>query len=201
MKIDPASLSLHDAHHLFISAVLPRPIAWVSTVGKNGVFNLAPFSYYIIICNKPAIVGFSTGWTRDGKKKDTLRHIEDSREYVINMVSEPLAKAMNITATPYPPDVSEFKEAGLTPVKADLVKAPLVAESPVNLECRLQQIMEFGEFPQKTSFIMGEVLRVHIKDEFYVGGEIQMDKLKVLGRLGGELYCRINDIFEMKMPH
>jgi len=102
---------------------------------------------------------------------------------------------------PYPSDVDEFKEAGLTPVKADLVKAPMVVESPINLECRLTQILEFGEDLRKTAFVIGEVLRVHVRDELYVEGEIQMAKLKAIARLGGELYCRTRDIFEMKRPH
>ena len=118
-----------------------------------------------------------------------------------NVVDETLAESMNVTSAPYPSDVDEFKEAGLTPVKADLVKVPMVAESPINLECRLVQILEFGEAPRTNSFIIGEVLRVHVRDELYVNGEIEMAKLKAVGRLGGMgLYCRIRDSFEMKRP-
>ncbi len=200
MKIDPASVDRRDLYRLFIGAIVPRPIAWVSTVGEDGVFNLAPFSFYAGISSKPALVGFCIGWKRDGQKKDTLRNIESTREFVINVVDETLAEPMNVTAAPYPIEVDEFKEAGLTPLKADLVKAPMVAESPINLECRLTQIMEFGEATGKTSFIIGEVLRVHVRDELYVDGEIQISKFKVIGRLGGEQYCRTRDIFEMKIP-
>ena len=201
MKIDLANLDHRDTHHLMVGAVVPRPIAWVSTVGEDGVFNLAPFSAYGMVSMKPAMLGFSVATTRDGKKKDTLRNIEFAREFVINVVDETLAEPMNVTSAPYPSNVDEFKEAGLTLVKADLVKAPMVAESPINLECRLVQILEFGEAPRTNSFIIGEVLRVHVRDELYVNGEIEMAKLKAIGRLGGvDLYCRIRDSFEMKRP-
>jgi len=145
-------------------------------------------------------VVFGVSWRRDGEKKDTLRNIESTKEFVINVVDETLAEAMNVTAVPYPPDVDEFKEARLTPVKADLVKAPMVGESPIHLECRLRQILESGEGLRKSSFIMGDLLRVHIRDELIVDGEIQMDRLKAIARLGGEWYCRTRDLFTMPRP-
>jgi len=202
MKIDVANLGHRDSHRLMVGAVVPRPIAWVSTVGEDGVFNLAPFSAYAMVSMKPALVGFCVATTRDGRKKDTLKNIESTKEFVINVVDETLAEAMNVTAATYPSDVDEFKEARLTPVKADLVKAPMVAESPINLECRLTQVLEFGEAPRTNSFIIGEVLRVHVRDELYANEEIQMSQLKAIGRLGGggDLYCRTSDSFEMKRP-
>ena len=202
MKIDVANLDQRSSHRLMVGAVVPRPIAWVSTVGEDGVFNLAPFSAYAMVSMKPALVGFCVAITRDGRKKDTLKNIESTKEFVINVVDETLAEAMNVTAATYPSDVDEFKEARLTPVKADLVKAPMVAESPINLECRLTQVLEFGEAPRTNSFIIGEVLRVHVKDELYANEEIQMSQLKAIGRLGGggDLYCRTSDSFEMKRP-
>jgi len=202
MKIDVANLDQRSSHRLMVGAVVPRPIAWVSTVGEDGVFNLAPFSAYAMVSMKPALVGFCVATTRDGRKKDTLKNIESTKEFVINVVDETLAEAMNVTAATYPSDVDEFKEARLTPVKADLVKAPMVAESPINLECRLTQVLEFGEAPRTNSFIIGEVLRVHVKDELYANEEIQMSQLKAIGRLGGggDLYCRTSDSFEMKRP-
>jgi flavin reductase (DIM6/NTAB) family NADH-FMN oxidoreductase RutF len=201
MKIDLANLDTRDTRHVMAGAVVPRPIAWVSTVDEDGIFNLAPFSAYCMVSLKPAMVGFCIG-VRNRRKKDTLINIESTKEFVINVVDETLAEPMNVTSTPYPSDVDEFKEAGLTPVKADLVKAPMVAESPINLECRLNQILEFGEAPLTNRFIIGEVLRVHIRDELYVDGDIQLSKLKAIGRFGGggDLYCRTSDIFEMKYP-
>lgn len=200
MKIDPKDLDYRDVYRLFMSAVVPRPIALVSTIGENGVFNLAPFSGFATIGVKPSLVHINIGRKRDGQKKDTLVNIESSKDFVINVVNEALAEAMNQSSAEYPSDVDEFKEVGLNPVKADIVKSPMVAESPVNMECQLVEIMEFGDLPRRTSMVIGEVVRVHIKDGLYVNGEIQMPALRVLGRLGGDLYCRTTDIIEMERP-
>ena len=184
-----------------MSAVVPRPIAWVSTIGEDGVFNLAPYSAFTSISLKPTLVGITFGWKRGGEKKDTLKNIEFSKDFVVNVVVEALAEAMNLTATQYPSDVDEFKEAGLTPIKADLVKSPMVAESPVNMECRLVQILEFGEAPLGTQVVIGEVVLVHIKDELWTGKYIEPSKLKAVARIGGrDSYCRTRDIFEMERP-
>ncbi|MFC2003877.1 flavin reductase family protein [Chloroflexota bacterium] len=201
MKIDLENLDYHDSHEVLVNAVAPRPIAFVSTVGEDSVFNIAPYSFFAPVCCKPALVGFGIGWKRDGQKKDTLVNIEATKEFVICVVDEALAEPMNQTSAEYPSDVDEFKEVGLTPVKADLVKAPLVAESPINMECRLSQILEFSGGGRRNSFIIGEVLRVHVMDELYVNGEIKPASWKAIARLGGELYCRTRDVFEMKRPY
>ena len=200
MKIDLSTLDYRGSHAVLSSAIVPRPVAFVSTVGEDGVFNLAAFSFFAPLCIKPALVGFNVSSKRDGQQKDTLINIEAIKDFVINVVGETLAEPMNQASAEYPSDVDEFKEVGLTPVRADIVKAPLVAESPVNMECRLVQILEFGEFPRKTSFIIGEILLVHVKDELYANGEIKISELKPIARLGAELYCRTRDIFEMKRP-
>ena len=200
MKIDPRDLDYRYVYQLFMSAVVPRPIALVSTIGENGIFNLAPFSGFATMGLKPSLVHINIARKRDGQKKDTLANIEFSKDFVVNIVNEALAEAMNQSAAEYPSDVDEFKEVGLTPVKADIVKSPMVAESPVNMECQLLEILEFGELPRGTSVVIGEVVQVHIKDGLYVNGEIQASALKALGRLGGNLYCRTTDIIEIKRP-
>ena len=200
MKIDPADLNRQEAHALLVGAILPRPIAFVSTVGKDGIHNIAPFSFFTGMSTKPAVVGFAVGCRRDGTKKDTLVNIEYTKDYVINLVNEELAEAMNQAAGEYPSHVDEFKVAGLTPVKSDLVKSPRVAESPVNMECRLMQILEFGQSPNVNSFIIGEVVGVHVQEETWVDGVIKASKVQAIGRLGEDLYCRTKDIFEMKRP-
>lgn len=200
MKIDPANLDLKGAHDLLVSAVLPRPIAFISTIGRDGVYNLAPFSYFTVLSSKPAVVGVGIGRKRDGQKKDTLVNVEFAGDYVINIVTESLAKAMNLASGEYPSQVDEFKEVGLTPDQSDLVRSPRVVESPVNMECRLMQILEFGEAPRISSFIIGEIVRIHIKDEMWVHGVIKAHMLAAIGRLGEDLYCRTMDIFEMKRP-
>ena len=200
MKIDLAKLDIMGAHELMVGAVLPRPIAWVSTIGEDGVYNLAPFSYFSALSTKPAVVGFGVGRNRDGRKKDTLVNVEFSKDFVINIVTEAIGAAMNQTSGEYPSHVDEFKEAGLTAIKSDLVKPPRVAESPVNLECRLLQILQFGEAPRINSFVIGEVLLAHVRDELCKDGVIQGDRLKAVGRMGEDFYCRTMDRFEMKRP-
>ena len=200
MYIDLKNWDKQALHELFTSAIVPRPIAWVSTVGENQVFNLAPFSSFTFIGLKPALVCLQITCRRDRQKKDTLRNIEFSRDFVVGVVTEVLVEVMNQTCYEYSSDVSEFKECGLTPVKSSLVKAPLIAESPVNMECRVLQVMEFGECPTGGHVIIGEVLAVHVKDEFWDGDKIDAGKLKAVGRLGGDLYCRTTDSFELKRP-
>jgi flavin reductase (DIM6/NTAB) family NADH-FMN oxidoreductase RutF len=200
MKIDPRTLNNHDSHEIMVGAIQPRPIAFVSTISKDGIYNLAPFSFYVAMCSKPAIVGFGIGLKRGGKKKDTLVNIEDTKEFVINFVSDPLTKAMNQSAGEYSSHVDEFKMVGLTPIPGDFVKAPRVAESPISMECRLKQILQFGEPPSMHSFVIGEVVQIYVNDEYLVNGVIQSSKLKAIGRLGEDLYCKVIDIFEMKRP-
>ena len=202
MKIDTDNLALQDSSHLMTDIVVPRPIAWVSTIDENGVFNLAPFSCYGLVSGLPMVVGFSVGSYRDGQKKDTLRNIELTKDFVINVVTETLASAMNVTSASYPREVSEFLKAGLTPIKADIVNAPMVAESPVKIECRVIQIIEFGKTPVTNSLILGSVLRVHVADEFWNKLTRRIEGLRPIARLGGEgdLYCRTEDTFQMKRP-
>ena len=200
MKIDPTNLEWKDAHELLVGAVIPRPIAFVSTIGEDGVFNVAPFSFFAAVAVSPLVIGVGVGRKRGGEKKDTLVNIEFSKDFVVGVVDENLAQAMNQASAKYPSDVDEFKEVGLTPMKADLVKSPMVGESPINMECRFLQALEFGDFPRISTFVLGKMVRVHIKDELYVNNEIQMSGLKAIARMGGELYCRTRDIFEMKRP-
>ena len=196
MKIDPKDLDWRGAHQLLLSAIVPRPIALVSTIGENGIFNLAPFAGFSTICHKPSLIHINIGHKRDGQKKDTLLNIEFSKDFVINVVNEALAKAMKQSAADYPRDVDEFEKVGLTPVKSDLVKSPLVAESPVNMECQLVQILKYGDLPQESSVVIGEVVRVHIQDELYVNNEIQFGALRAIGRIG-DIYCRTTDIIDI----
>jgi len=202
MKIDPKNLNQQDSHHLLTELVIPRPIAWVSTVDGQGIFNLAPFSAYGMVSSRPMVVSFSVGIKRDGQKKDTLTNVELTGEFVVNVVTKDLAEKMNITSAPYPSDVNEFEKAKLTAVAADFVKAPMVAESPVNMECRVIQSLNIGKPSPSCSLIIGEVLCIHIRDEFYDSQTKLVSGLRAIARLGGErdLYCLGQDTFEMNRP-
>jgi flavin reductase (DIM6/NTAB) family NADH-FMN oxidoreductase RutF len=200
MKIDPANFDAKEVHGLLVGCVTPRPIAFVSTIGENGVYNVAPFSFFTVMSLHPAILGFAIGRRRGGVKKDTLVNIEYSGDFVVNVVTETIAQAMNQTAGDYTIDVDEFREAGLTPVASDRVRPPRVAESPIQLECRLMQIMEFGTPPRIHNFVVGEILIVHVQDDMLASGVIKADRVRAIGRLGEDYYCRTRDIFEMKRP-
>jgi len=200
MKVALADLSYQDTYELLVCSIVPRPIAWVSTVDEQGIFNLAPFSAYGMVSMKPAMIGFCVAAGREGQIKDTLRNIKSTNQFAINIVTENLAEPMNLTSALLPADIDEFKEAGLTPGQADLIKAPIVTESPINFECRLDQILAFGEAPRISNFIIGEILLLHIIDELYGDGEIQVSKINTIGRLGGDLYCRTTDSFKMMRP-
>jgi flavin reductase (DIM6/NTAB) family NADH-FMN oxidoreductase RutF len=202
MKFDPKDLKQQELSHLLTDIVVPRPIAWVSTVSDRGVYNLAPFSAYAMVGTNPMVVCFTVSTTREGQKKDTILNLELTKEFVISVVTEDLAEAMNKTSAPYPREVSEYEKAGLTPIKADLVKAPMVGESPVNMECAVLQILEFGETPTLSNLVIGEVLLVHIADELYDKQSGRISGLKAVGRLGGngDIYCLTRDTFRMKRP-
>jgi flavin reductase (DIM6/NTAB) family NADH-FMN oxidoreductase RutF len=200
MKFDPDSMKSRAIHELLVGCVTPRPIAFVSTIGKDGVYNVAPFSFFTIMSICPAVAGFAIGRKRGGTKKDTLVNIEFSGEYVINVVTESMARSMNQAAGDYPSHVDEFKETGLTPVASDLVRPPRVDQSPIQLECKLLQIMELGVFPSVHNFVAGEILRIHVRDDVMIDGVIRAEKVNAIGRLGEDFYCLTQEIFEMKKP-
>lgn len=203
MKIDPKTMDFRDLHHLLAGAIVPRPIALVSTVGANGVQNVAPLSSISIASVMPPMVtiSLSTRRRRAGEQKDTLRNILASKEFVVNVpVTESMAEAMNLAGAEFPSHVSEFAETGLTPVPADLVQAPLVAEAPVSFECRMVHMLEFGELPSVSTLIVGEVIRAHVKDEFFADGQLQSGRMQAIGRLL-EPYCRTRDVFDFKVEY
>lgn len=200
MDLSPENLSVSEVTKLRSGLIVPRPIALISTVGGDGVFNVAPYAQFMAICSRPPTLCFSATRKEGGQKKDTLINIELTREFVVNVVDEILAEAMNKTAASYPRGVSEFEKAGLTPIPGDVVKAPRVAEAPASMECRLREILEYGEMPHAASLIVGEIVRFHIRDDLFKGGEVDVLNLRPIGRLSADYYCRIRDIFEMKTP-
>lgn len=201
MVIDPAASSIHDIEKLLVGVILPRPIAFVSTISPDGVTNLAPFSFFTAVCPKPPVICFCNSIrVRDGSKKDTLRNVEATGEFVVNVVSEEFAQQMVVCSGDYPPDVSEFDVSGLTPIPSDLVKPPRVKESHVQMECRLLQVVTISTEPGGGSLVMGEVLRFHVDDDIIDQGKVDPDKLRPIGRMGGIEYVRTTDRFSMTRP-
>jgi len=194
-----SDLSWLESHELLISLVVPRPIALVSTISEKHVFNVAPFSFFGAMCCKPAVIYLSISMRRrKEEEKDTLRNIRYAKDFAVNVVTEDLADAMNKCGADYPHNVSEFDKVGLTPSPADLIKSPLVAESPINMECKLLQIQRFGQIPDSSDVVIGEILRAHIRDDSLVGNRVDMKKLNAIARLNLDLYCRTREIFEME---
>ena len=201
MIVDPASSSIHDIEKLLVGVILPRPIAFVSTISLDGVANLAPFSFFTAVCPRPPVICFCNSIRpRDGAKKDTLRNVEATGEFVVNVVSEDFAAQMVTCSGDYPPDVSEFDISGLTPIASDLVKPPRVKESRVQMECRLLQVVTVSTEPGGGSLVMGEVLRFHVDDSVIDDGKVDPDKLRPIGRMGGITYVRTTDRFTMTRP-
>lgn len=201
MVIDPAEHDVKNIYKLMIGSIVPRPIAFVSTISRDGIFNLAPFSFFNGVCANPPIICFSpVVRASDGLKKDTLRNIQDLGEFVVNIVSEDFASQMNMCSAEFPPDVSEFEISGLIPVPSDLVKPPRVEESRIQMECRLFQIVEISDQPLGASLVLGRVLRFHINDELFDDFRIDPDKLRAIGRMGGPTYARTLDRFDLPRP-
>jgi flavin reductase (DIM6/NTAB) family NADH-FMN oxidoreductase RutF len=198
--VNPVDLKPVDVYKLMTAIIVPRPIALVSTVGPDGILNLAPYSFFTGICYHPPTVCFSA-IRREGEKKDTVRNVEATGEFVVNVVHEGIAEEMNATSAEFPSEIDEFEVARLTPVRSDLVRPPRVGESPVSMECRLSRVLELGEAPYGASLVIGEVVRFHVRDDLYLGdGKVDVAKLGPVGRLVGDLYCHTGDIFAMKRP-
>jgi flavin reductase (DIM6/NTAB) family NADH-FMN oxidoreductase RutF len=199
VEIEPGRLAWKEAYKLLIGSVLPRPIAFVSTIDQNGRANLAPFSFFTGICADPMMVCFAPMRKGDGGKKDTLANIEETREFVINVVGEKIVLQMNECAVEFEPDVDEFEIAGLTKESSALVRPPRVKESDVHLECVLHEILHFGEGPGAGSLVIGKVVLVHVNDELYIDGKIDTNKLQPIGRMAGSQYTRaITDTFVLE---
>ena len=201
LQFDPADRSSAEIYRLMIGAIVPRPIAFVSTVDANGIRNLAPFSFFTACSANPPVICFSP-IVRPGPLplKDTLRNIQATEEFVVNIVSEEFAEQMNACSVEVPPRVDEFEISGLTPVASDLVRPPRVAESHVQMECRLNQIITVSEKVQGGYLVLGEVLRFHIDESVMNGDKIDPDRLRAIGRMGGPTYSRTRDRFDMARP-
>jgi len=201
MIIDPASALPVDVYRLMIGAIVPRPIAFVSTRSPDGILNLAPFSFFTAVSANPPVICFSPMISgRDGGRKDTLSNIEITREFVVNVVSEDIIQQVNICSTEFPPEVDEFEASGLTPIPSDIVTPPRVKESRINMECRLLQIVHVSTKPLGGSLVLGEVLRFHIDDRVFENHRIEPDKLCPIGRMGGPTYVRTTDRLNIERP-
>lgn len=201
LSFDPAKESPTDVYKLMVGAIVPRPIALVSSIDAEGILNLAPFSYFSAVCSSPATVLFCCAVrTKSGGAKDTLNNIAATREFVINVVSEEIAARMNQCAAEVPPEVDEFALSGLTPIRSEAVRAPRVAESPVQMECGLREIVAISDQPGGASIVIGNVLRFHVREDLFDDFRIDPARLRAIGRMGGPTYARTLDRFDLERP-
>ena len=201
----PAEQKPQDIYKLLVGSVVPRPIAFVSSMDADGVRNLAPFSFFTVASANPTIVCFcpmmrGTGSHGLQPTKDTLRNIIATREFVVNIVSEEFAVQMNACSAELSPEVDEFVVSGLTPVASDVVRPPRVGESHVQMECRLQQVIHVSTEPLGGSLVLGEVVRFHVSASLLDNFRIDPEKLQAIGRMAGSTYTRTRDRFDMERP-
>lgn len=215
MDLAPSELAHRELYNILISAVVPRPIAWVSSLSASGEPNLAPFSFFNAVCAKPPLLAFAPGMRAPHKSeaaadaaaghtavhiKDTLGNIRETGEFVINMVPFELAEAMNLTSGEYDPTVNEFEVAKLASAPSKIVRPRRVAGSPVSFECKLHQILDFNPDPEGGSLVIGEIVSVHIDDKNIKDGRLDRNSLDLIGRMGGMQYTRTTQRFEMVRP-
>ena len=200
MIINPAEQSNKENYKLLIGTVIPRPIAFVATQSPEGRNNLAPFSFFTAITSNPPTICFAPALRgKEGQKKDTLRNIEQTGEFVVNIVTEDIAVQMNETATEFPPEIDEFEYTGLTPIPSQLVKPPRVKESPINMECRLYKIVPVG--PSEAgggALVIGEVILFHVDDRLIENFRIDHEALKPIARLAGQEYTTLGRRFSLE---
>jgi len=201
VKVDPATLSPAGVYYWQIATILPRPIAWVSTLNDDGSTNLAPFSFFTGVSADPPTCLICVSRHGNGRKKDTWANLERVGELVIHVVTDALAEKMNITSHSFPYGVDEIAEAGLTKVASERVAVPRIAESPVAMECKLERIVEVGRPGDGTAMIVAEILLWHVDDAVLgESGRVDLGKLDAVGRLAGASYTRTRDRFDLMRP-
>jgi flavin reductase (DIM6/NTAB) family NADH-FMN oxidoreductase RutF len=200
LSIDPASLSERENYKFLIGSIIPRPIAFVTTISKDGVLNGAPFSYFNIVSSNPPMISLSIQRS-SGRQKDTARNIIETKQFVVHIVDEQNVEKINKTAANLPPEESEIELAGLTPVKSVKITVPGVKEAKIRMECSLEHSLELGGSDTPgCDFIIGKVVQFHIDNDIFEDGRIDPKGLAAVSRLAGNNYAKIGEIFEIERP-
>jgi flavin reductase (DIM6/NTAB) family NADH-FMN oxidoreductase RutF len=201
LTFDPTKIGQKATYKLLIGSIVPRPIAFISTISSEGLGNLAPFSFFNGVSSNPPAVMIAITRKSNGEKKDTLRNIESTREFVINTVSDWIVGPMNHCSADYPYGVDEMEKVGLTPVASQKVRPPRVQESPIQFECELYNTMEVGDGSEGSStIVVGKIVCVHVSERVYDNGKIKIEELQPISRLGGLSYGRVSGVFEIPRP-
>jgi flavin reductase (DIM6/NTAB) family NADH-FMN oxidoreductase RutF len=204
LAIDPAQQATRDIYKLMTGIIVPRPVALVSTIDRNGTANVAPFSFFSGVGSAPPTLLFCPVLRPDigslSARKDSLRNVEETGEFVANVVSEALAEAANATAAEVPPEVDEFQLAGLTPIPSEIVKPPRVAESPVQMECKLLQVIYTAKRAGGGVIVLGEIVRFHVREDLFDNFRVDATGLDAVGRMAGNTWVRTQDRVELVRP-
>jgi len=204
LSIDPKELTVQKVHQYLLGAIGPRPIAFASTVDAEGNDNLAPFSFFNVFSANPPILIFSPARSgRSNTTKDTYNNVKVHPEVVINIVNHAIVHQMSLASSPYPPGTSEFVKAGFTALESDIVKPKRVGESPVQFECKVNEVVELGDGGGAGNLIICEVVKIHISEKVLDdNGMIDQKKIDLVSRMGGNWYCRADEhsMFEIAKP-
>jgi flavin reductase (DIM6/NTAB) family NADH-FMN oxidoreductase RutF len=202
LSIDPQSQSNSDNYKLLIGSILPRPIAFVTTLSKEGILNAAPFSYFNIVTANPPMISISVQRVQ-GNPKDTSRNAMEAGEFVVHISDETYINAINQTSANLPPDESEVSLTGLTPIQSERIKVPGVTEANIRMECVLERAISLGgtdEMPA-CDLLIGRVVQFHIAEALYDQGHIDAQALKPISRLAGNDYAKLGEIFSLERPN
>ena len=194
LEFDPEEIERHEIYRLLTGAVVPRPIGWASTINSKGVTNLAPFSFFTVVCVAPPMISLTIARNPDGTEKHTLKNAKEMQEFCFNVVTTDLWKEMVDSANGIPEEDSEFDTTGLTAIPSVKIKSPRVKEAPIHFECKLHQVIELG--PNKHPLCIGEVVHFHVDPECMNGNYIDVKKLDPVGRLNGFYYSTLGEIWE-----
>jgi flavin reductase (DIM6/NTAB) family NADH-FMN oxidoreductase RutF len=204
LSLDPKELPIPKLHQLLLGAIGPRPIAFASTIDENGNHNLSPFSFFNVFSANPPILIFSPARSgRTNETKDTYKNVKKVPEVVINIVTYDIVQQMSLSSSPYAPEVDEFVKAGFTSLESELVRPRRVAESPVQFECKVNQVIELGAEGGAGNLIICEVVKMHINEKVLdANGLIDQHKINLVARMGGNWYCHANEasMFEVVKP-
>jgi len=198
---EPKDLPVKEVHRLLIGGVGPRPIALVSTLSKDGIPNLTPFSFFNVFGANPPILAFSPSRRgRNGTLKDTYYNLVDTKECVVQAVTYPMVDQINLASAEYPPEINEFIKSGLTPIESDLVKPKRVKESPFQMECKLKEMKSFGTGGASANLAICEVVKFHIAEDIFKDGFIEPELIDLVGRMSKNYYCRASgaSVFELE---
>lgn len=203
LHYEPKDLSVREVHRLLLGGVAPRPIALVSTISKDGILNLSPFSFYNAFGANPPIIAFSPARRgRNGSLKDTYNNLRDTKECVVQAVTIEIVEQVNLASAEFPPEVNEFEKSGLTPIDSDLVKPKRVKESPFQMECVLRDLLSYGEGGSSANIAVCEVIKFHVEEKIFKDGIIHPDLINLVARMSADFYTRASgsSIYEIKKP-